>query len=127
MLHTINEIFLICGLSKLKSVSWMTALLLIHKPVNIAIQKMLTVYRPQKKTDTIASDYNAGRFIGTVERCVMLILMAIRQYSASGLVLTAKSIARYDKISKESDFAEYYLLGTLLSLLSVIMVSFLML
>lgn len=55
----------------------------------------------------------------------MLILLAVRQYSAAGLVLTAKSIARYDKISKESDFAEYYLIGTLLSLLSVITVSFL--
>ena len=37
------------------------------------------------------------------------------QYSAVGLVLTAKSIARYDRISKDQSFAEYYLLGTLLS------------
>ena len=37
------------------------------------------------------------------------------QISAVGLVLTAKSIARYDRISKDQEFAEYYLLGTLLS------------
>lgn len=43
--------------------------------------------------------------------------------SAVGLVLTAKSIARYDKIAKEQDFAEYYLLGTLLSTLYAIAVS----
>ena len=48
----------------------------------------------------------------------------MNQYSAIGLVLTAKSIARYDKIAKEPDFAEYYLLGTLLSTVAVILISF---
>lgn len=50
----------------------------------------------------------------------MLIFITISQYSAIGLVLTAKSIARYDKISHEQDFAEYYLLGTLLSTICAI-------
>ena len=45
----------------------------------------------------------------------MVIFISIGQYSAVGLVLTAKSIARYDRISKDQAFAEYYLLGTLLS------------
>ena len=53
----------------------------------------------------------------------MLIFLFIKQYSAVGLVLTAKSIARYDKISKDKDFAEYYLLGTLISTLVSIIVS----
>lgn len=38
--------------------------------------------------------------------------MYYRYISAIGLVLTAKSIARYGRISKEKNFAEYYLLGT---------------
>ena len=45
----------------------------------------------------------------------MLILIYMNQYSAIGLVLTAKSLARYDRISKDEKFAEYYLLGTLIS------------
>ena len=45
----------------------------------------------------------------------MLMFIAMDQYAAMGLVLTAKSIARYDKITKDEKFAEYYLLGTLLS------------
>ena len=49
------------------------------------------------------------------QRIIMVIFIAIGQYSAVGLVLTAKSIARYDRISKDQSFAEYYLLGTLLS------------
>ena len=54
----------------------------------------------------------------------MLIFIYINQYSAIGLVLTAKSIARYERITKEEHFAEYYLLGTLISTLIAIIVSF---
>ena len=103
-------------------VSWAFALLLIHKPANDLIQKVLAPYRPENKDEY--NDKNIGRFIGTVERIIMLIFLSIGQYSAVGLVLTAKSIARYDKISKEKDFAEYYLLGTLMSTLIVIAGSF---
>lgn len=53
----------------------------------------------------------------------VLIFLSIGQYSAIGLVLTAKSIARFDRISKE-DFAEYYLPGTLISTVIVIISSF---
>ena len=56
----------------------------------------------------------------------MLIFISIGQYSAIGLVLTAKSIARYDKIAKDPEFAEYYLLGTLLSTAAAIIASFLL-
>lgn len=49
------------------------------------------------------------------------------QYAAMGLVLTAKSIARYDKITKDERFAEYYLLGTLLSTASVVLCKILIL
>ena len=34
--------------------------------------------------------------------------------------MTAKSIARYDRISKDQEFAEYYLLGSLLSTICAI-------
>jgi len=94
------------------------AVLLIHKPCNIVIQKLLMPYKPD--IDDAKSNNNAGRFIGTVERIIMLIFLSIGQYAAIGLVLTAKSIARYDRISKEKDFAEYYLLGTLMSTLLVL-------
>ncbi|MEF2782508.1 MAG: hypothetical protein U0N20_05390, partial [Clostridium sp.] len=68
-------------------------------------------------------EIKAGRIIGTFERMIMLFFINIGQYSSIGLVLTAKSIARYDKISKSQSFAEYYLLGTLLSTISVLIIS----
>ena len=38
------------------------------------------------------------------------------QWAALGLVVAAKSIARYSKL-KDKEFADYYLIGTLASLL----------
>ena len=92
--------------------------MIIHKPANIMIQNLIGNYKPKTKVDSteIKFDNNVGRVIGTVERVIMFILIYMNQYSATGLVLTAKSIARYNKIANEKDFAEYYLLGTLISL-----------
>ncbi|MCI8599256.1 MAG: DUF3307 domain-containing protein [Lachnospiraceae bacterium] len=116
----LKEIFDSLEISETMALSWSIKLLLIHKPTNIFISNVLSQYRPDKKESPNLSDKNAGRFIGTLERIIMVLLMSIHQYSAVGLVLTAKSIARYDKISKDQEFAEYYLLGTLLSTLCAI-------
>ena len=103
---------------------WILALLIIYKPVNVSIKKLITLHKPLEITetaDTISSkEINVGGFIGLLERLIILVLLSVNQYSAIGLVLAAKSIARYDKISKDQSFAEYYLLGTLLSTISVI-------
>ncbi len=61
--------------------------------------------------------------IWTVERFIMLLFLSKGQYAAIGFILTAKSIARYDKITKDEKFAEYYLLGILVSTLCVVICS----
>ena len=114
------EIFDIFGISENVCLEWMVVLLLIHKPFNILITNIISGYKPMDKDERNLDrmeqrDRKAGRMIGTLERMIMVVFIAIGQYSAVGLVLTAKSIARYDRISKDQAFAEYYLLGTLLS------------
>ena len=103
--------------------TWVFLLLLIWKPANITIKQLLTQYKPSDENGN--SSKKTGGFIGLLERLVLLILLSIGQYSAMGLVLTAKSIARYDKISKDQEFAEYYLLGTLLST-AIVLIAFLL-
>jgi hypothetical protein len=98
--------------------NWLCIFLIIHKPTNIVIKQLLKNYKPAQDKKEISN--NAGAFIGTLERIIIALLLSVNQYSAIGLVLTAKSIARYEKITKEKDFSEYYLLGTLLSTLVVI-------
>ena len=60
---------------------------------------------------------NVGAIIGFLERVIIVLFLVANQYSAIGFVLTAKSIARYNLISKSQSFAEYYLVGTLYSVL----------
>ncbi len=55
-----------------------------------------------------------GRRIGTIERWLIVLLIATKNVASIGLVITAKSIVRYPQLS-DKDFAEYYLFGTLLS------------
>lgn len=100
-------------------ISWILILLIIIQPFSITIKKVLYNYKPISNREEEGSP-NAGALIGILERCIILLLLYAGQYSAIGFVLTAKSIARYNKIADDPKFSEYYLLGTLLSAMLVI-------
>ena len=57
---------------------------------------------------------NAGLYIGWLERFLILTALLLRSPAAVGLILTAKAITRYPEF-KSVRFAEYVLIGTLLS------------
>jgi hypothetical protein len=57
-----------------------------------------------------------GRTIGVLERALALTLVYHGEFSALGLVIAAKSLARF-KALEDREFAEYFLIGTLASLL----------
>jgi len=57
----------------------------------------------------------AGKVIGVFERAIIVPLVFVEAYEAIGLVLAAKSIARFEQL-KDRKFSEYYLIGTLASL-----------
>lgn len=59
---------------------------------------------------------NAGLYIGWLERLLIVTAVILRSPTLIGLILTAKSIARFPEM-KESKFAEYFLIGTLLSVI----------
>lgn len=67
----------------------------------------------------------AGRRIGILERTLVLALVLYQQWAAMALLVTAKSIARFEEL-KVRRFAEYYLIGTLTSLLVSLGVAFLL-
>ena len=93
----------------------------ILKPVNITFHAMYSKFQPaeteEKKAESIPG---AGATIGNLERTLIGLLLILGQYASIGLVLTAKSIARFDRIAKEPMFAENYLIGTLFSVLSTL-------
>jgi len=57
---------------------------------------------------------NAGLYIGWLERFLILTALLLQSPVAVGLILTAKAIVRYPEF-KSVRFAEYVLIGTLLS------------
>ena len=117
----INDICTVFDINAVVAAKWILALLILHTPSNILIQSLLSGYKPKEdRQNLIEADNKVGRKIGTIERLIMLMFISMNQYAAMGLVLTAKSIARYDKITKNEKFAEYYLLGTLLSTACVV-------
>lgn len=69
-----------------------------------------------KKTRIDMRALNAGRIIGILERLLIYILVLEAQFAAIGFILAAKSFTRYKELEKRA-FAEYVLVGTLLSAL----------
>ncbi len=60
------------------------------------------------------TEYNRGRVIGFLERVLIFFFVLNNQFTAIGFVLTAKGITRFKELNERS-FAEYFLIGTLLS------------
>ena len=54
------------------------------------------------------------------------VFLIYQQFEAIAFILTAKSVARFKEIENNKDMAEYYLIGTLLSVVSVVVLTFLL-
>lgn len=72
--------------------------------------------RRDEDRNSSAIEVTRGRAIGVLERALALTLVLLDQYGALGLVIAAKALARF-KAMEDRDFAEYFLVGTLASLL----------
>jgi hypothetical protein len=66
----------------------------------------------------------AGATTGVLARMLVLTLVLLGQYASIALIFTAKSIARFEEL-KDREFAEYYLIGTLSSILFAMLVGIL--
>ncbi len=107
-------------------ISYAAIALGVMKPANVFIKKLLATEKPK---NTAQEQENAlqqhslpkrtGQLIGSLERLLITALLALRQYSAIAIVFTAKSIARFRQL-EDREFAEYYITGTLLSVVTAI-------
>ena len=62
-------------------------------------------------------EYNRGRLIGNLERIVLTIVVAAGSYAALAFLVAAKGVVRADEFEKSRDFTEYFLIGSLASVL----------
>jgi len=93
--------------------AYIAACLVAHWPTNWLIRKIIKRWKP----DSEEPQDQMGAFIGTLERILTILLVGIEAYSGVGFVVAMKSIARYERVQKEKTFAEYFLAGTMLSIL----------
>ncbi len=111
------------GISR-QIIDWFLLLLLISKPANVLHRQFFSKYDIQRQEnatpDKDATERGAGALIGNLERILSVIFLHTNQVAAIGLIYTAKSIARFKEIEVNKRFAEYYLIGTLYSILYAI-------
>ncbi|MCD2207967.1 hypothetical protein [Listeria booriae] len=62
-------------------------------------------------------ELKAGRYIGGLERLLLLIFMALQIYSAIPIIIALKTLARFKDLENNRAFAEYYLIGNFLSMI----------
>jgi hypothetical protein len=116
--------------ASLKDADWLKinilllGLLLATNEANILIRCFFQLFQLDTKNDVSSNElhiiipekreYNAGRVIGILERALIYFLVLNAQYAAIGFILAAKSFTRFKELEKR-EFAEYVLIGTLLS------------
>jgi hypothetical protein len=69
------------------------------------------------QTGIDTKEYNRGRLIGNLERIVLTIVVAAGSYAALAFLVAAKGVVRSDEFDKDREFAEYFLIGSLASVL----------
>lgn len=114
------------NMSYLVTVKLLIVLALMGRPANITFRKALKTAKAEDRLADAASGMkNAGAIIGTLERIIVSVMIFLGEYASVAIVLTAKSIVRYNRIKAEPKFAEYYLIGTLSSIAYAILVTML--
>lgn len=81
---------------------------------SVFLEKTLNIIDIQ--IDNQSDGINMGKYIGIIERALILTLVTFGSISSIGVIFTAKSIARFKKFDEKKHFVEYYLLGTFCSI-----------
>jgi hypothetical protein len=103
-------------------------LLLVINEMNIVLRYILKIMGLESvgnQEDTVnvsEEEYSMGRLIGLLERIFIVIFVLLNQYSAIGFILAAKGVTRFNNFKDDRPFAEYVLIGTLLSSLLALII-----
>jgi len=110
-------------------VSVILGLLIILRPVGMLIAEGdiwdFSIIEPPPRE----AQQGSGKMIGYLERVMVFFLLLNNQFGAVAFVIAAKSVTRFPEISTKNEGrsqAEYYLIGTLLSMVSVFSVALLL-
>ncbi|MEO6229508.1 MAG: DUF3307 domain-containing protein [Ferruginibacter sp.] len=91
-----------------------TAFVFVTTPAGILIGQFTRKWR--EKIADAESLADAGKWIGIVERIIILIFVIYNQFSAIGLLVAAKGIIRFNEKDRQEIKTEYLVIGTLMSI-----------
>jgi hypothetical protein len=91
-----------------------TAFIFLTTPAGILIGQLTRQWRD--KMPDAENLANAGKWIGIVERIIILIFVLNSQFSAIGLLIAAKGIIRFNEKDRQEIKTEYLVIGTLMSI-----------
>jgi hypothetical protein len=90
------------------------AVVFVTTPTSILIEQFTRQWQTKiAKTDSLA---NAGKWIGIIERIIVLIFVLKNDYAAIGLLLAAKGLIRFNEKERPEIKTEYLVIGTLISI-----------
>ena len=95
------------------------AYIFIWRPASFLVDK--TLLNLKEYSDEADKKHNPGALIGKLERTLLLTLVLSNNFAGLAIVFAAKSVARFNNFAKK-DFANYYIVGTLASLLVAIII-----
>src|SRR5699024_4639072 len=104
----------------------LAGILLMINEMNIVLRyilKVMGIASIGSQEDKVSDEeYSMGRLIGLLERIFIFIFVLFSQYSAIGFILAAKGVTRFNNFKDDRPFAEYVLIGTLLSALLALII-----
>lgn len=104
-----------------------TAYIFVLKPTSIFLNLFIKRWTPADTSNH--SLPNAGKWIGYLERILILTLILTSNIEGVGFLLAAKSVFRFGELNKASEIksTEYVLIGTLASFTIALIVGFIVL
>lgn len=107
------------AISKLSLTGWIifTAFVAVLRPSSILIKLFMEYHSWVPNIPTLQGLPNAGKWIGYLERILILIFIFTQNIEGIGFLLAAKSIFRFGELNQSKDIkvTEYVLIGTFLS------------
>ncbi|VAW15401.1 hypothetical protein MNBD_BACTEROID01-669 [hydrothermal vent metagenome] len=130
MADQLAHIFVLAGLSFLTNEVvgqsivhiwiYILAYIVVSSPVSVLIGFSIPKIIPGQRVKSIS---NVSKYIGVLERILILTFIFVNQFEAIGFLIAAKSIFRFNEAKEgQKQKAEYFLFGTLLSFTVAVLV-----
>lgn len=85
--------------------------------IRLTLNRMrATPKKKDKPTQKDREEYDRGKLIGLLERTFLYFLIIFNQIGAIAVIIALKSLARFKELD-DKNFAEYFLIGSLLSVM----------